>query len=61
MITVAETESFQKKANQLLSERGKSDLVAYLSSNPQSGVLIRIQEVFGSSGGLEVVAGKVVG
>jgi len=41
MITVAETGPFQKKANQLLSEEEKSDLIAYLSENPQSGVLIQ--------------------
>jgi hypothetical protein len=41
MITVAETGSFQKKANQLLSEEDKSDLIAYLSESPQSGVLIQ--------------------
>jgi len=41
MITVAETEPFQKKANQLLSDGEKSDLIAYLSENPQSGVLIQ--------------------
>ena len=41
MITVAETEPFQKKASQLLSDGEKSDLIAYLSENPQSGVLIQ--------------------
>ena len=41
MITVAETGPFQKKANQFLSEEEKSDLIAYLSENPQSGVLIQ--------------------
>lgn len=41
MITVAETGTFQRKANQLLSEEEKSDLIAYLSENPQSGVLIQ--------------------
>lgn len=41
MITVAETGAFQGKANQLLSEEEKSDLIAYLSENPQSGVLIQ--------------------
>jgi len=41
MITVAETGPFQRKANQLLSEEEKSDLIAYLSENPQSGVLIQ--------------------
>ena len=41
MITVAETGPFQRKPNQLLSEEEKSDLIAYLSQNPQSGVLIQ--------------------
>jgi len=41
MITVAETGTFQRKANQLLSEEEKSDLIAYLSENPQSGALVQ--------------------
>jgi hypothetical protein len=41
MITVAETGTFQKKANLLLSEEEKSDLIAYLSENPQGGVLVQ--------------------
>jgi len=41
MITVAETGMFQRKANQLLSEEEKSDLIAYLSENPQSGALVQ--------------------
>jgi hypothetical protein len=41
MITVAETEPFQKKVNQLLSDGEKSDLIAYLSDNPLSSVLIQ--------------------
>ena len=41
MITVAETGPFQRKANQLLSDEEKSDLIAYLSENPHSGVLIQ--------------------
>ena len=41
MITVTETGTFQRKANQLLSEEGKSDLIAYLSENPQSGALVQ--------------------
>ena len=41
MITIAETEPFQKKVSQLLSNEEKSDLIAYLSENPQSGVLIQ--------------------
>lgn len=41
MISVAETGSFLKKASQFLSNGEKSDLVTYLSENPQSGVLIQ--------------------
>ena len=41
MITVAETAQFLKKVNQLLSDGEKSDLITYLSGNPQSGVLIQ--------------------
>jgi len=41
MITVAETEPFQKKVSQLLTDEEKLDLIAYLSENPQSGVLIQ--------------------
>jgi len=41
VITIAETEPFQKKVSQLLSNEEKSDLIAYLSENPQSGVLIQ--------------------
>ena len=40
MLTVAETGMFQRKANHFLSGEEKSDLIAYLSENPQSGVLI---------------------
>ena len=65
MITVAETEPFQKKVIQLLSDREKSDLIAYLSENPQSGVLIQntggirklrwARSHGGKSGGVRVV------
>ncbi len=41
MITVVETGPFQKKVYQLLSDGEKSDLITYLSENPQSGVLIQ--------------------
>lgn len=41
MITVAETGPFLKKASQLLSDGEKSDLITYLSENPQSGILIQ--------------------
>ena len=41
MITVAETESFQKKIAKLLSLDEKEDLIAYLSEHPSSGNLIQ--------------------
>ncbi len=41
MITVAETESFQKKIAKLLSMDEKADLIAYLSQHPSSGNLIQ--------------------
>lgn len=41
MITVAETESFQRKVGRLLSEDEKTELIAYLSENPNAGVLIQ--------------------
>lgn len=40
MITVAETEPFQRKATKLLSREEREDLVAYLAEHPGSGVLI---------------------
>jgi hypothetical protein len=41
MITVAETELFQKKVKKLLSAEEREDLISYLSEYPESGVLIR--------------------
>jgi len=41
MITVAETEPFQKKINKLLSKEEKDDLIAYLSEHPSAGDLIQ--------------------
>jgi len=41
MITVAETEPFQRKVGRLLSEDEKTELIAYLSVNPNAGVLIQ--------------------
>jgi len=41
MITVAETEPFQKKVTKLLSFEEKDDLVAYLSEHPSAGDLIQ--------------------
>tara|TARA_R110000782_G_scaffold166718_7_gene258636 strand:- start:47 stop:382 length:336 start_codon:yes stop_codon:yes gene_type:complete len=41
MITIAETEFFQRKVGQLLSEDEKAELIAYLSVNPHAGVLLQ--------------------
>lgn len=41
MITVAETEPFQRKVGRLLSEDEKTELIAYLSMNPNAGLLIQ--------------------
>lgn len=41
MITVAETEPFQRKIANLLSDEERADLIAYLSEHPSAGVLIQ--------------------
>ena len=41
MITIAETEPFQKKVKKLLSTKEKEDLIDYLAENPTSGNLIQ--------------------
>lgn len=41
MITVAETESFQKKISKLLSTEEKDNLISYLSEQPKAGDLIQ--------------------
>ncbi len=41
MITVAETEPYRKKAERLLTESERNDLIAYLSEHPTSGVIIQ--------------------
>lgn len=41
MITIAETEPFQRKIAKLLSGEEKNDLIAYLSEHPGSGDLIQ--------------------
>ena len=41
MITVAETEPFQKKVEKLLTVKEKEELISYLSEQPHSGVLIQ--------------------
>ena len=65
MITIAETESFQKKVVKLLSVDEKSELISYLAENPNSGVLIQgtgglrklrwARSGGGKSGGVRVV------
>lgn len=41
MITVVETGQFQRKVSRLLSGDEKTELIAYLSMNPNTGVLIQ--------------------
>jgi hypothetical protein len=41
MITIAETESFQRKINNLLTQEEKIELINYLAEYPDSGVLIQ--------------------
>lgn len=41
MITVAETESFQKKIAKLLSIEEKENLISYLSEQPKAGDLMQ--------------------
>ena len=65
MITVAETEPFQRKVGRLLSEDEKAELIAYLAMNPNAGVLIQgaggIRKIRwarsgqGKSGGVRVI------
>jgi hypothetical protein len=40
-ITVAETQPFQRKVVQLLSDAEKTELIAYLSAHPSAGILIK--------------------
>ncbi len=40
MITVAETNAFQRKVARLLSEQEREDLVSYLSEHPNVGVIM---------------------
>jgi hypothetical protein len=65
LITVAETEPFQKRARRLLSEGEKTELVTYLSAFPKAGVLVQgaggIRKLrwarggHGKSGGVRVI------
>lgn len=41
MITVAETEPFQRKVGRLLSEDEKAELIGYLSVFPHAGTLLQ--------------------
>jgi hypothetical protein len=41
MIRIAETKAFQRKIEQLLSEKEKEDLIYYLSEHPNAGVLLK--------------------
>ena len=41
LITVVETEPFQRKVSRLLTEDEKTELVTYLAACPNSGVLIQ--------------------
>ena len=65
MITVAETESFQKKISKLLSIEEKENLISYLSEQPKAGDLIQgtggirklrwAKGAKGKSGGVRVI------
>ena len=65
MITVAETEPFRRKAGRFLSNDEKTELIAYLSMQPNAGVLEqgtgRVRKLRwarqgrGKSGGLRVI------
>jgi len=65
MITVAETESFQKKIAKLLSIEEKENLISYLSEQPKTGDLMQgtggirklrwAKGAKGKSGGVRVI------
>ena len=65
MITIAETEPFQKKVSKLLTVDEKNELVCYLAEQPNSGVLIQgsggirklrwARSGSGKSGGVRVI------
>lgn len=65
MLTIAETAPFQRKISGLLSPEELSDLIAYLSEHPSSGVLIQgtggirklrwARQGGGKSGGIRVI------
>jgi len=65
LITVAETEPFQRKVGRLLTENEKTGLLAYLAMHPNAGVLIQgaggirklrwARSGMGKSGGVRVI------
>ena len=65
LITVAETEQFQRKVGRLLTENEKTQLLAYLAMHPNAGVLIQAaggirklrwaRSGMGKSGGVRVI------
>ena len=65
MITIAETEPFQKKASKLLASEEREELIAYLAEYPTAGVLIQgtggirklrwAREGSGKSGGFRII------
>jgi hypothetical protein len=65
MITIAETEPFQKKIEKLFSNEEKEELISYLSEYPHSGDLIKktggvrklrwARKGSGKSGGIRII------
>ena len=65
LITVAETEPFQRKADRLLADNEKTELIAYLAMHPNAGVLVQgtggirklrwARSGMGKSGGVRVI------
>jgi hypothetical protein len=65
LITVAETEPFQRKVGRLLTENEKTELLAYLAMHPNAGALIQgasgirklrwARSGMGKSGGVRVI------
>jgi len=65
LITVAETETFQRKAGRLLTGDEKTELITYLAMHPNAGVLIQgtggirklrwARSGMGKSGGVRVI------
>lgn len=65
MITIAETEPFQKKSSKLLSPEEREELITYLAEYPTAGVLIQgtngvrklrwARDGSGKSGGFRII------